>query len=69
MTTRGQPFQMLSLQALFCVLLRTGKFPKSEKNGFFFFLFFKNGIPVEMSFQKNVLIMEANQLARTFTVK
>lgn len=65
MTTRGQPFQMLSLQAIFCVFLRTGKFPKSEKNGFFFF----NGIPVEISFQKNVLIMEANQLARTFTVK
>lgn len=68
MTTRGQPFQMLSLQALFCVRLWTGKFPKSEKNGFFFF-FFLNGIPVEMSFQKNVLIMEAHQLARTFTVK
>lgn len=39
-----------------------------RKMAFFFFFFF-NGIPVEMSFQKNVLIMEAHQLARTFTVK
>lgn len=49
-----------------------GKFlePEKKTNTFFvFFFFFLNGIPVEISFQKNVLIMVANQLARTFTVK
>ena len=42
-----------------------GKFLEPEKKkkntflGLFFFFFF-NGIPVEISFQKNVLIMVAN---------
>lgn len=65
MDTRGQPFQVQSLQA-WLRFPRTRKFLKPEKNGIFFFL---NDIPVEISFQKNVLIMVANQLARTFTVK
>lgn len=40
---------------------------KSGFSGFIFF--FTNSIPVEISFQKTVLITVANQLSRTFTVK
>ena len=48
-----------------------GKFlePEKKEQTRFGVFFFFNGIPVEISFQKNVLIMVANWLARTFTVK
>lgn len=62
MDTRGQPFQMQSLQAQLWFPW-AGKFlePEKKTNTFLgLFWFFFNGIPVEISFQKNVLIMVAN---------
>lgn len=52
MATRGQPFQMQSLQAQLCGFPRAGKFLKREKNVFFWFCFVSNGIPVKSHFKR-----------------